>query len=182
MANQDIEDIMMFYSTVDMKNLLKNNTPLTENELEQRKKAYLLHYENGKITLLVGEEALKKKERLIPAVEDSPIIEGMIANRGKVTGRVKLVKSDDLREIVKIAKEVSNDHILVTGMTNPNMMVLIEKVKGIITDEGGMLCHASLISRELDIPCIIGCHTATQILQDDEPIELDAEEGIVRRL
>ena len=58
----------------------------------------------------------------------------------------------------------------------------IKRPIGIVTDEGGMLCHASIISREMNIPCIVGCKTATQILQDNEMIELNADEGIVKKL
>jgi len=67
-------------------------------------------------------------------------------------------------------------------MTNPNMMVLAEKVGGIVTDEGGIACHAAIISRELDVPCVVGCKIALQVLKENEIIELDADDGIIKRI
>jgi len=67
-------------------------------------------------------------------------------------------------------------------MTNPNMMPLIRKAKAIITDEGGITCHAAIISRELNIPCIIGTKIATKVLKDGDRVEVDADKGIVRKL
>ena len=56
----------------------------------------------------------------------------------------------------------------------------IKKAKGIITDEGGITCHAAIISRELKIPCVVGTKVATQVLKDGDEVELNADEGIIR--
>jgi pyruvate,water dikinase len=67
-------------------------------------------------------------------------------------------------------------------MTTPDLMPAIEKAVAIVTDEGGMLCHAAIVSRELGIPCIIGTRNATSILRDGDLVEVDAEKGIVRKI
>lgn len=58
----------------------------------------------------------------------------------------------------------------------------MERAATIITDEGGITCHAAIISRELKIPCIIGTKIATQVLKDGDRVEVDANKGIIRIL
>lgn len=72
--------------------------------------------------------------------------------------------------------------ILVTGMTRPEYIHLAKKSAGIITDAGGILSHAAITARELKIPCIIGTKNATQILKDGDLVEVDADNGIVRKI
>lgn len=72
--------------------------------------------------------------------------------------------------------------ILVTSMTRPEFTPLIKKSAGVITNEGGITCHAAIVSREFKIPCIIGTKIATKALKTGNHIELDSKEGIVRIL
>lgn len=72
--------------------------------------------------------------------------------------------------------------ILVTGMTRPEYVPLMKKAAAIVTDEGGITCHAAIVSRELKKPCIIGTKIATQVLNDGDLVEVDAERGVVRVL
>ena len=101
-------------------------------------------------------------------------IVGKIAHKGVVRGKVVVfmqwVGTVDLDE----------GDILVTGMTNPQMVPFIKKAGAIVTDEGGITCHAAIIARELKKPCIIGTKNATQVLKDGDFVEVDAERGIVR--
>ena len=61
-------------------------------------------------------------------------------------------------------------------------MPAIQKAKAIITDVGGLLCHAAIVSRELGIPCVVGTKKATKVLNDGDLVEVDANKGIVRKL
>jgi len=70
--------------------------------------------------------------------------------------------------------------ILVTTMTTPDFLFIMKKAAGFITDEGGITCHAAIVSRELKIPCIIGTKIATKVLKDGDLVEVDAKKGIVR--
>ncbi|GAG17127.1 unnamed protein product, partial [marine sediment metagenome] len=70
--------------------------------------------------------------------------------------------------------------ILVTNMTTPDLMQAIEKVVAIVTDEGGILCHAAIVSREFGIPCVIATKIATKVLKDGDLVEVDADKGIVK--
>ena len=120
-------------------------------------------------------ESYYRKQNL-SKLNSSKEIKGNIAYPGNVRGRVKLVvSSHDFREFKK-------DNILVTGMTRPEFVPLIKQARAIITDEGGITCHAAIISREFGIPCIIGTKIATQVLKDGDLVEVDAEQGIVRIL
>ncbi len=184
-AKCSIKDIYMFYTWRDINVLLHNNINLSKTTLGKRKEHYLMHYVNWKIMIYEGEKALGVKKWILDInLPDKTItsFSGRVANKGKVTGKVKLVKSDNPAVFQEIANSLTKEHILVTGMTNPAMMVLIDKVKGIITDEGGIASHAAIISRELGIPCVVGTKIATEVLNEGEIIELDADNGIIKRI
>ena len=72
--------------------------------------------------------------------------------------------------------------ILVAPTTGPEMMTAIQKASAIVTDEGGLMSHAAIVSRELKIPCIVGTKYATKILKDGDIIEVDANNGVVRKI
>jgi phosphohistidine swiveling domain-containing protein len=75
-----------------------------------------------------------------------------------------------------------DEAIIVTSMTTPSLMVAVEKASGIVTDEGGILSHAAIVSRELGIPCVIGTGNATRVFRTGERVTLDSHEGTVRRV
>jgi pyruvate,water dikinase len=70
--------------------------------------------------------------------------------------------------------------ILVSPMTTPEFVPAMRRASAIVTDEGGITCHAVIVSRELGIPCIIGTKIATRVLKDGDEVEVDAEKGVVR--
>ena len=103
----------------------------------------------------------KWEKKLEPKI-DLRFAQGTVAFKSKenVRGRAKIHFS------FSKADELPKDSILVTGMTNPQLVPYLKNIKGIITDEGGLMCHAAIISRELKIPCIVGTRKATQIFKD----------------
>ena len=72
--------------------------------------------------------------------------------------------------------------ILVSIATNPNLVSAMKKASAIITNAGGLTCHAAIVSRELNIPCIVGTKVATKVLKDGDLVEVDADEGMVKIL
>jgi pyruvate,water dikinase len=70
--------------------------------------------------------------------------------------------------------------VLITEMTRPEFVPLMKEAVAIITDEGGLTCHAAIVSRELNTPCIVGTKIATRIFKDGDMVEVDAERGVVR--
>ena len=126
--------------------------------------------------VLSGEEAKYFFDRLQVKVGDVTEFSGIVAQPGKVRGRVVIVmKSHDLLK-------VSAGDILVSSMTRPEMTPVMQKVAGFVTDEGGITSHAAIVSRELKKPCIIGTKVATKVLKDGDLVEVDAEKGIVRKV
>ncbi|MCA9351839.1 hypothetical protein KC866_00400 [Patescibacteria group bacterium] len=93
-----------------------------------------------------------------------------------VTGIVRVIKN-----LTQISQFKSGE-ILVTEMTNPNCVPIMKKATAIITDEGGLMCHAAIVSREIKVPCIIGTRNATQVLRDGDLVEIDADNGVVRKV
>src|SRR5206468_129835 len=91
---------------------------------------------------------------------DSQNIVGTSAYPGKVRGIARIVKNHDEK------KEFQKGEILVTTMTDPRYLPLMKKAGAIVTDSGGLLCHAAITSRELKIPCVIGTLYATKIIHD----------------
>jgi len=63
-----------------------------------------------------------------------------------------------------------------------NIRMVQLNAAGFITDEGGITCHAAIVSREMNKPCIVGCGNATKAFRDGEIIELDADKGVIRRI
>lgn len=80
----------------------------------------------------------------------------------------------------KEIEKVEMGDIIVVGMTRPHLIVACRKAAAIITDEGGILCHAAIVSRELKIPCVIGTRVGTKVLKDNDLVEVDADKGIVK--
>jgi len=67
-------------------------------------------------------------------------------------------------------------------MTRPEYTGIMKKAKAIVTDEGGITCHAAIVAREMKKPCIIGTKVATQVLHDGDLVEVDADRGVVKIL
>lgn len=102
-------------------------------------------------------------------------IQGQIAWTGRARGKVKLVVEGGHIE------EFKEGEVLVTEMTTPDFVLAMKKAVAIVTDEGGVTCHAAIVARELKKPCIIGTKIATQVLKDGDEVEVDADEGVVRK-
>lgn len=103
-------------------------------------------------------------------------LSGIPASKGQTKGKVRIVLDPS-----KI-KDFKEGDILITSMTSPKFAPIIKKATAIVTDEGGMLCHAAIISRELGIPCIVGTKNATKVFKDNDLVELNAYDGIARIL
>jgi len=101
---------------------------------------------------------------------------GQIAYPGIGRGRVKIILERGQLNKVK------NGDILVTSMTTPVFLPAMKRAAALVTDEGGILCHASIIARELKKPCLIGTKIATKVLRDGQLVEVDARAGVVRKL
>ena len=134
--------------------------------------------ENNKLFIVQARPVTTQKrvsERKEEKLEEKgkKLLSGLAASPGIATGRVKIVH--DITEL----KKVERGDILVARMTDPDMVPAMEKAIAIVTDEGGNTSHASIISRELGIACIVGTEKATQVLKDGDLITVDGTNGNV---
>ncbi len=114
-----------------------------------------------------------KVEATDKEVERTIITKGLGASPGMASGKVKIIRDTD-----ELDKILLGD-ILVTVMTTPDMVPAMKRANGIITDEGGVTCHAAIVSRELGIPSVVGTGEATKILKENSIVTLDGNKGIV---
>ncbi len=137
-----------------------NNLILVENRQNQ-----INEYLNGNhIALLDGEKE---------DVSDEKQLAGTCAFGGKVKGLVTIVENE------KDFHKMKQGDILVASMTIPKFLPVMKLAGAMVTDEGGALCHAAIVARELKIPTIIGTKRATKVLDDGDLIEVDANNGKV---
>lgn len=119
------------------------------------------------------------KELISPSDKKlTKLISGMSANPGRVEGTVRIVNSFIGRDIDELSKVRPGD-ILVTQMTRPDLLLSIRRAGAIVTDLGGVTCHAAIVSREFNIPAIVGTQYATKTLKDGQKVIVDATEGVV---
>lgn len=144
--------------------------------LESRTKDCSSVLENGKVRCVTGEESKKLIEFFSEKIDVVSEFKGTTACKGNVKGRVKIII--DKNDFAKI----EDGDVLVTSMTTPEMMPIMKKASAFVIDEGGVTCHAAIISREMRKPCIIGTKVATQLLKDGDMVEVDANSGFVKIL
>ena len=135
---------------------------------------------DGNVKTVFGDESLELQDEIARVyktssdennVDANKVISGNIANRGKVKGIARILTS--YQDIYKVDK----GDIIVATMTTPDYVSAMEKASGFITDEGGITCHAAILSREFNVPCIVGTINGTKEIKDGQMIELDAYTG-----
>lgn len=152
---------------------LRNGKLPKKEVLEKRyEKSALIFYQGG-YKLITGKEVDELEKVMYSAQGD--YVKGMCAYQGKVIGKVRIVTDPEM-------KNFEDGGILVTGMTRPEFIVLMEKSAAVVTDAGGLLCHAAIVARELKKPTVIGTEKATKVFKDGDLVEVDAEKGIVRKI
>jgi len=156
-----------------------NSKNLDKLKIIDRKKSWLVLLEGKKIKVYNSNKVdfILNQQLVNLDFKNANSITGQIAQKGIVKGRARIVISQSDYE-----KKINKGDIIITPMTKPSIVPFLSKVAGIITDDGGALCHASIISRELKKPCIVGTIHATEVLKDGDLIELDANKGVVRKL
>jgi len=145
-------------------------------QIKKRRKNCLYIQQGDDFEVLTEKAAAELFGQLFPTNNSSDIKElsGMAASPGKVTGKAKILLSS------RQESKMNKGDILVAGMTRPDYMPALRKAGAIVTDEGGITCHAAIVARELGIPCIVGTKRATSTLKDGDKIEVDADQGIVK--
>lgn len=176
------------YSRSELLNLFEGVT-VPESILNDRKIAIVMigkGKEDQHIT--VGEKAREYIQKFFATQEEKnkvgQEIKGIIAHKGKVTGKAIVIRADyhNFDELIKKVDIMDVGDVLVAETTSPELIQACQKASAIVTDQGGLLSHAAIVSRELNIPCIVATHNATKLIKDGDMVEVDAERGIVRIL
>ncbi len=114
-----------------------------------------------------------KKPAAEAAVKGKILVTGLGASPGVATGIVRLITAG------KDLGKIKQGDIMVTKMTMPDMVPGMKRAGAIVTDEGGMACHAAIVSRELGCPAVVGTKKATSVLQDGMEVTVDGSKGMV---
>lgn len=124
---------------------------------------------------LVGNEIFLLQTRPITTLDRTgeELLSGLGASPGRRAGRVQVLGSVDDGD------RLARGDVLVTQMTSPDWVPILRRAAAIVTDGGGMTCHAAIVSRELGVPCVVGTRRATQVLRDDELVTVDGARGLV---
>lgn len=170
-------DTLTCLTQEEFENYLKNKELPDETELKKRYEASVLYFEKDKMFLLLGKDVDEVEKAIAKqAMADKNKVKGITAYPGKISGTARIVLDPFNVQVFN-----QND-ILVTGMTRPEFMPLIKKSSAIITDVGGILCHAAITARELKIPCVVGTAVATKIFKNEDILEVDAANGTVKKI
>lgn len=157
----------------EFKDFLKTGTPPIN-----RKGQLFIFYEKGKNPLIFRDNDIIETVKMVLGenMEKTEEISGMVASTGKVErikGIVKVISNPEKQEFNK-------GEILVTSMTRVEFVPMMKKSLAVITNEGGIACHAAIVSRELGIPCIIGTKIATKVFKDGDLVEIDTKKGVTK--
>lgn len=127
-------------------------------------------------TYAVGNSLVPLIKSRIEQQKNATSIQGQVAYSGKVQGTVKIVNA------VADMKKMRAGDVLVSRSTNPSLLPAMHQASAFVTDIGGLTCHAAIIAREMKKPCIVGTKSATMLLKDGDKVEVDAKQGVVRKL
>ena len=101
------------------------------------------------------------------------LVQGLAASAGRASGVVRVLRSPDE------GHELQNGEVLVAPMTSPDWVPTMRRAAAVVTDGGGMTCHAAIVSRELGVPAVVGARNATTVLRDGELVTVDGAKGVV---
>ena len=154
--------------------LSKDLTQAKTRKKESQTRRFVYAKINNKEHILYVDDVFELIRKL-DHIQVGDSVRGQTAYPGKVVGTAKLILSS-----TDLNVDFKDGDILVAVTTNPTLMPLIRRSSAIVSDEGGVTCHAAIVSRELKKPCIIGTKFATHIFQNEDIIEVDATNGVVR--
>ncbi|MCL5774923.1 MAG: PEP-utilizing enzyme [Patescibacteria group bacterium] len=131
------------------------------------------------VTVFTGQKAktfLKKQKFEKIKVVQTNDLTGTCACPGAAKGTIRIINVPE-----EIGKMNPGD-IMLSHTTFPSLVPAMKKASAIITEDGGITCHAAIVARELQTPCVVGCKHALQILKDGDMVEIDATKGLIKKL
>ncbi|MDR2976060.1 MAG: hypothetical protein LBV19_01940 [Streptococcaceae bacterium] len=168
---QEITDIW-YLKTKEIQDFLQGES--SQEQLQAillKNKSYVHSFQNFQPDNEIGNIA--KSPELSPTTANTDL-KGVGANPGTAVGRARLILE------VKDLHQIKNGDILVTRYTDTGWTSKFPVLKGLVTEHGGTLCHASIVAREYGLPCIVSCAGATQRIKDGDLISIDGASGIIK--
>ena len=166
------------YTVKEISELIETGKKVSREQATKRKKGVFFVYEKNKpMKMYFGKEA--KELLVIMSPKDfKKEVKGMVASTGDnllVRGRVRIINNPEKEKFL-------DGEILITSMTRVEFVPLMRKAKAIVTNEGGMACHAAIVAREMNKPCITGTKVATYVFKNGDEVELDMTKGIIKKI
>jgi len=172
------KELLKFITLNELNEALSMNKMIFKSELIKRKENAFAYFSGKIIFESELDEFLDKAGFTIQKETEinTNVIKGAIANKGQAKGIAKVILNREQLPKIKVGE------ILVAPMTTPWYLPAMQKAIAFVTDEGGVTCHAAIISREMNKPCVIGTKIATQTIKDGDLIEVDADNGLIKIL
>jgi len=178
----DMESLMSHYDVDDIVRLLEAGDPIPELELAARRQSQLLLCDGEILHRFSGPEAEATLKKLV-FKPDQRELSGTVACSAPqrfVSGQAIVLVCDDPESLRSARERVSPGHIIVTSMAQFNALDVVVRAAGLVTDEGGVLCHAAIVAREFGIPCIVGTRTGRTVIEDGAMLTMDLTLGTIR--
>lgn len=170
---------LLRYNISELEDLVRSGKKLDESLIKDRD----IFFDSQKLKLFGAEAEELVAEFLFEYRHISNLIKGITANKGKARGKARVLIPDfgDFSKIAAMVEEMEEGEILIAETTAPEIIKACKKAAAIVTNQGGMLSHAAIISRELGIPCIVGTDKdVTLNIKTGDVVEVDANNGTVK--
>jgi phosphoenolpyruvate synthase/pyruvate phosphate dikinase len=166
----------LFLNEKEIPGLLNKGLKISKDTIQSRINNSAYFYRRGEVQIITAGETLQKVDEILAKKEDVREIKGLGVSSGLAIGKVFIILSNN------DFSKFEDGGILVTSATRPDFVPVMKKAKAIVADEGGILSHAAIVSRELKKPCIVGTGDGTHALKDGDLVEVDADKGIIKIL
>ena len=169
---------LLWFTSSEIDSYLTSGKKPARSVVQQRKSGVcILKKDNKEIVIDNRDEVSELIEAFVEAKSVlTSELHGAVASKGRARGTAKIFLVPE-----NMAKMKEGD-ILVTTMTTPDFVPLMQKAAATVTDIGGLLSHAAIVSREMGKPCIVGTQIATKVFRDGDIVEVDANQGVVRKI
>jgi phosphohistidine swiveling domain-containing protein len=159
-----------------IEDVIRGSSISVQNLDAQYRDHFIFSSDEG-VRFLFDQEAVSQFQEMVEleggGIPSAGILKGSTAYRGSAKGIVRIIN------VPEDMPKMNNGDILVSIATTPSIVPAMKRAAAIISDEGGLTCHAAIVARELKKPCIVGTKYATKTLKDGDLVEVDANAGLV---
>ena len=131
---------------------------------------------------IVVYDGTSTEEARVSDVKEDATYKGKTACKGVATGNPLFLSADffsNRDKVEELQQSKEGGRILIMPMTTPDVVPILDKVVGIATEMGGMLCHAAIIAREYNIPTVVGCGSLPTYVLSSKKVTVDGDKGEV---